>query len=955
MRRWIVLCSAVLAFLLAFGGVWPSTVRADTPVFPVFDGYPKQGCYGYVVGSTGMWDGRGTIQVTVPGPVVDAWLIWQGVNDTDDPGNPDTNVLEINGQPVIGQMVDSSVYSRVHAPWYQWVADVGPNGYNLIVQGQNTLDVFEWWPLDTYRDGSGAQDPRRNGVSLMVIYDRSPCSDPVEIVPFYGSDFIWWQGDPALDGGPLSENHVFTFDPSPLDRRANLVINFAGVSHTAPLAGICRDTAIWAAVGSGTPPDAIVQTGYPGSTGINGGVLVGDNLFNISPPCPQAIAYPLVDYSGGFVGAEWSTTDLVFDIPAGNEWLAVQLESVVTGVPPARPGGESGAWAGGLFMIPLPPPDVTVEKTDGLTEAEPGDVITYTVTFENIGPGLAQGVVVSDTLPARTTFVDCTTTLGTCTASGNTVVIDVGDLAPGESGTAFITVALDPVFPVGTTDLVNQAVITTITDGDDPLNNVAEDVTSVTAFVAFTLSKMDVPDPVDTGDVITYTLNWEVGGNAFANGVLITDTLPNDATFVAADAGGMYDGVTHTVVWQLGNLLPGDTGTVTLVVRSPERAEDGTLLTNEATISDTPRTASETVQETTTVRSADVTATVYDDANGNGVQDTGEGGVSGATVCIYAADDLVSPVECADTDADGNVAFLNLPPGDYVLRLTATPAGYEPTTPDQVPITAPAGSMVHTVFGIAQPGLELRKAFDVPPGTPIKVEVGDRITFTIQIDNTGGLPLVTVPLRDTYDPTVLQFISATPTPDTTTPAGTLAWTDLTGAGDLAPGDSLVVTVVFEATAQSGGTANTATVDGARTPGGQVLPSMSDAVSFSVQEPTAVTMASILAEFDGEGAVILTWVTTAEFDNWGFNVYRAEVNDPTAAVRVNDSLIPGRGQAVSGATYRFVDTTVQPGKTYWYWVVDVDYTGRATWHGPVEVYVPKSSPDSQTFLPAIWTW
>jgi len=457
----------ILGLILALFLTWAPTALADTSVFPVFDGYPKQGCYGYAVGSTGMWDGRGSITVDVPGPVVDAWLIWEGVNDTDDPGNPDTSLLQINGQPIIGEKTDHSVYSSIHADWYQWVADVGPGGYDLVSQGANSFDVFDWWPLATYKDGSGP-DPRRNGVSLMVIYDRSPCSDPVEIMPFYGSDYIWWQGDRALDGGTLSQNHTFTFDPSPEGRNAHLVVNFAGVSHLAAAFGICRDTAVWAAVGSGTPPDAIVQAGFPGSTGINGGVLAGDNLFNLSPPCVQASAYPIVDFTGGFVGAEWSTTDLVFDVPASSDWLAVQLESVAPGQPQQRPGGESGAWTGGIFTIPLPPPDVTVTKSDGLSSAQPGAVVTYTLEYANVGAGLAQGVVITDTLPSFTSFLRCETDAGTCSENNGVVVAEIGDVPAGQNGVVSVVVQLDNVFPPGTTDLVNRAVISTVTRPTTP-------------------------------------------------------------------------------------------------------------------------------------------------------------------------------------------------------------------------------------------------------------------------------------------------------------------------------------------------------------------------------------------------------------------------------------------------------------------------------------------------------
>ena len=1163
----------LLATLVLVAGMTP-VVYADSPVFPIFDGYPKQGCYGYVVGSTGMYLGSGTISVNVPGPVVDAWLIWQGVNDTDDPGNPDTTSLDVNGQTVVGQMTDHTYYSIVYADQYQWVANVGPSGYDLVSEGPNVFNISEWWPLATYKDGSGSMDPRRAGVSLIVIYDRSPCSDPVEIVPYYGVDFIWWQGNPALDGGPLTENHVFTFDASPEGRQAHLVINFSGVGQKAAKGGVCRETAVWAAVGSGTPPDAVAETGYPGTHGVNGGILVGENLFNISPPCTQSVTSPLVDFSGGFVGDEWSTVDLTFDIGAGDEWLAVQLESVVRGYPPPWPGGESGAWTSGVFMIPLPPPDVTVFKADGVDLAAPGDVLTYTVEFSNQGPGLAQGVIVTDVLPMYSTFLSCTTSIGVCTESGGVVTIEIPELLAGESGTAEIVVQLDPVFPAGTTTLTNTATISTITQGDDPTNNTASDTTDVFAYVSLDVIKVGTPEPVDAGANITYTLTWSIGGNAFANNVMLTDTLPDKVTFVAASDGGIYNAGTHTVMWTLGNLLPGDMGTVvitgtvhtplpnglvitntahiedasgamadvsvantvrsdhelhitkdgpaevdngsfitytmtysvtgnepapnvvitdllpawvtyvsggdvydpntrvvtwtlgdidppasgnvTLVVQATGLITDGMVVTNTVTISDddvdTP-SASDAVA--TTIRSAAIEGTVFEDRNGNGIQDAGESGISGAQVCISPGlfsvpdcqitgsggnyrfdgrepgsytvilsiwpsgyitttpasvsltvlggetgrvdfgvtppavvegvvfDDAngngtrdggesgipgagvciyvsgsTSPLNCTTSGSDGTYRLDNLFPGMYTVQLSSWPSGYENTTPVSANVSVLGGETGRVDFGLARPDYEITKAFNVPVGTPIKVEVGDRITFTIQIENTGGVPLTIIPLNDTFDSTYLRFVSASPAPDSTS-SGTLTWNDLTGGGSLAPGSTITVQVVFEALAETSATNNVATASGVRSQGGQTLADKSASLTFSIQAPTAVTMANILAEFNEDGAIVLTWVTAAEFDNWGFNVYRAEASDPDMAVRLNTYLIPARGQAVSGATYHFVDSSVRPGTRYWYWIEAVDMDGQTTWYGPVEVFVPEAlepgtGSGGLSFLPLVLT-
>jgi uncharacterized repeat protein (TIGR01451 family) len=49
-----------------------------------------------------------------------------------------------------------------------------------------------------------------------------------------------------------------------------------------------------------------------------------------------------------------------------------------------------------------------------------GSTVTYTLTVTNEGPGIAEHVTVTDTLPPETTFVSCSATGdGTCVGSGN--------------------------------------------------------------------------------------------------------------------------------------------------------------------------------------------------------------------------------------------------------------------------------------------------------------------------------------------------------------------------------------------------------------------------------------------------------------------------------------------------------------------------------------------------------
>lgn len=106
---------------------------------------------------------------------------------------------------------------------------------------------------------------------------------------------------------------------------------------------------------------------------------------------------------------------------------------------------------------------------------------------------------------------------------------------------------------------------------------------------------------------------------------------------------------------------------------------------------------------------------------------------------------------------------------------------------------------------------------------------------------------------------------------------------------------------------------------------------SNQVTKTWEDETAIELVSFAARASADGNVTLTWKTATEVDNAGFNLYRAGSKGGNYT-KVNNTLIPAKGNATSGARYRFVD---EPGEgTFYYQLEDVDYNGKSTMHGPV---------------------
>ncbi len=99
----------------------------------------------------------------------------------------------------------------------------------------------------------------------------------------------------------------------------------------------------------------------------------------------------------------------------------------------------------------------------------------------------------------------------------------------------------------------------------------------------------------------------------------------------------------------------------------------------------------------------------------------------------------------------------------------------------------------------------------------------------------------------------------------------------------------------------------------------------------VEATTAVELVLFQAQ-PLDGQVALSWETGSEMRNLGFHLYRA-VSDGRLE-RLTENVIPGLGSSPVGTRYQYLDTGLENGTTYSYWLEDIETTGRTELHGPI---------------------
>jgi len=208
-------------------------------------------------------------------------------------------------------------------------------------------------------------------------------------------------------------------------------------------------------------------------------------------------------------------------------------------------------------------PSIVVAKTIPASVATPGDVLTYTVYFNNTNTGLARTVWINDTLPAGVSFL--TSSVAPSTVAGATYGWVFTNVLPSSSNSLTISVLVNG----NGADLSQQANQVSL-DYVDQLNR---RLLGSRAWANFTLvrpviqiAKIANRTNAVAGDSITFTIFYNNTGSAPAGTVTIKDVLPAELTYAGSSPSPTWtDG--RNFYWNFTNVAPGDHAiTLTAVV-----------------------------------------------------------------------------------------------------------------------------------------------------------------------------------------------------------------------------------------------------------------------------------------------------------------------------------------------------------------------------------------------------
>ncbi len=601
-----------------------------------------------------------------------------------------------------------------------------------------------------------------------------------------------------------------TIDPAPADNRATaattVTVADVGVTKTGPVAAIAGDILVYVVTVTNAGPSAAKAVAVTDSLPSNatflsstGGAVAAGGVLTWPVVPSLAAAAAITDtvrlrapLGGGTVANVAAVTSTTTDLLTTNNRSAVSTSVTASA-------------------------DLSVAKT-GPPTASAGQTFVDTVTVKNLGASVAANVVVTDSLPANATFV--TANPAPTSQAGRLLTWTRPSLAAGDSAVFTVTLQAPPTSALVT----NIARATTSTAESSTANNRGTATTAVSALADLSVTKTG-PPTASAGQTFVDTVKVKNLGPSLAAGVVVTDSLPANATFVTANPVPTSQ-AGRLLTWTRPSLAAGDSAMFTVTLQAPL---GGGSVTNVA------RATTSTAESST--------------ANNRGTATTGAGAVADLAVSKFAPPAVAAGQTFVDTvkvknlgpsaaanvvvtdTLPGNAAYIgasggatqvgnvltwpaaaSLAAGDslvYTVTLQA-PATSATVVNVAAAVTSTAESSTANNTASAATAVGAAADLEVTKSGPASVNATDMIPFTVKVKNLGPSTAANVVVTDTL-PSNATFIDATL--GAAPAGGVITWPSI---ASLASGDSLLYVVRVRAPATSGGVTNVAAAVSATT-------------------------------------------------------------------------------------------------------------------------------------------
>lgn len=223
--------------------------------------------------------------------------------------------------------------------------------------------------------------------------------------------------------------------------------------------------------------------------------------------------------------------------------------------------------------------NIAINKQVDKQYSDVGEILTYTIITTNTGNVNANNIVLSDVITPGTTF-NIGSISSTASFTGTNLYTGItftNPIIPGGTVTTTFTVTINNSVPIQN-PIINTAETTFnyIVDPADPPVSASISSNSVTTTVntadltsSGNLTKETNMEYADIGDIITYTISATNTGNVNANNVKITDPIPVGTSFIDGSISSNipFTGTNPQLGISLTNpILPGETAIITFQV-----------------------------------------------------------------------------------------------------------------------------------------------------------------------------------------------------------------------------------------------------------------------------------------------------------------------------------------------------------------------------------------------------